>query len=101
MTSQQPGTVLEIIRMGHPMLAQRAQEVDDPTDPKIHKVVNDLLATAEAQPAAGLAAPQVKVPLRILVFQIPEGRSEQGEILPLQTLLNPSIEFIGDEKELG
>jgi peptide deformylase len=57
---------------------------------------------------AGLAAPQVHVPLRVVVFQAPAERSAglaDGEhfdqTAPLTVLINPEIEVIGDERESG
>ena len=87
--------------MGHPTLAQRAQAVEDPTSPEIQKVIQKLRAHFDRDPSAGLAAPQINVPLRIFLFQVPEGRCETGNVIPITTVINPEIEYIGEEKELG
>ena len=58
---------------------------------------------------AGLAAPQVHVPLRVVVFQAPENRSDPGlseaerfdHMASLTVLVNPQIEIIGDQLEGG
>ena len=58
---------------------------------------------------AGLAAPQVHVPLRVVVFQAPEERSDPGlsdeerfdHTAPLTVLINPQIEVVGKELEGG
>jgi peptide deformylase len=57
---------------------------------------------------AGLAAPQVHVPLRVVVFQVPAERSENlseaerfDRSAPLTVLINPEIEVIGPEREGG
>ena len=58
---------------------------------------------------AGLAAPQVHVPLRLVVFQAPEGRSDPGlseeerfdHTAPLTVLVNPEIEIVGSALEGG
>ena len=72
--------ILKIARMGHPVLMGMAQPVEDPTDPRV-----------------GLAAPQVHVPLRVVVFRVPGERTEDKKDVPLTVLINPVIEVIGDE----
>ncbi|MDH3701685.1 MAG: peptide deformylase, partial [Alphaproteobacteria bacterium] len=56
--------ILKIARMGHPVLRGQAQEVADPTAPEIRTLIRDMLETMEDADGAGLAAPQVHVPLR-------------------------------------
>ena len=82
--------VLDIIRMGHPLLKARALEVPDPTDPKIALLVADMEETMQAVGGIGLAAPQVAVPLRLVIFMVPAARAE-GEGLPLTVLINPEL----------
>ena len=98
--------VLEIARMGHPVLQRRADEVrvEDILSPSIQKLISDMIETCHALNGAGLAAPQVFQPLRIVIFHIPEeraiARGLQKEI-PLTVLINPVIEPLTDETELG
>ena len=47
----------------------------DPTAPEIRRLVNDMVETMMDANGAGLAAPQVHVPLRVVVFQAPGERS--------------------------
>jgi peptide deformylase len=68
--------ILKIARMGHPILATPAAPVSDPTAPEIRRLVNDMVETMIDANGAGLAAPQVHVGLRIVVFQAPRERSE-------------------------
>src|SRR5688500_5139110 len=70
--------ILKIARMGHPVLARRAEPVPDPTTPEVRRLVADMIDTMADADGAGLAAPQVHVPLRIVVFQAPGERSEAG-----------------------
>jgi peptide deformylase len=94
--------ILKIARMGHPILMSPARELADPTDPAVHALINDMVETMLDAPGVGLAAPQVHVPARIVVFHIPEGRGGEGEGgVPLTALINPKIELIGDEIEDG
>src|SRR5258708_6029013 len=67
--------ILKIARMGHPVLRQRAAEVHDPTAPEIRQLITDMLETLEDADGAGLAAPQVHVPLRLVMFHVPAHRA--------------------------
>ncbi len=101
--------ILKIARMGHPVLAQKAQAVADPASLEIRRLVSDMIETMIDANGAGLAAPQVHVPLRVVVFQAPQGRSDPGlsdderfdHMAPLTVLVNPQIEIVGDEIEGG
>ena len=101
--------ILKIARMGHPVLATRAAPVSDPTAPEIRRLVNDMVETMVDANGAGLAAPQVHVPLRVVVFQAPGERSEpsqQGEeafdhTAPLTVLINPEIAVMDQTPEGG
>jgi peptide deformylase len=91
--------ILKIARMGHPVLAQVANPVPDPTALEIRRLVNDMVETMMDANGAGLAAPQVHVPLRLVIFQAPGERSEPGlaeeerfdHTAPLTCLINPEI----------
>ena len=87
--------LLKIARMGHPILDQPAARVDDPTAPEVRRLVADMIETMYDAPGIGLAAPQVHVPLRIVVFYLPPGRG--GEEVPLTALINPVIEPLEGE----
>lgn len=89
--------ILKIARMGHPVLSRRADPVDDPKAPQIARLVADMVDTMADAPGIGLAAPQVHVPLRVVVFYLPEGRAGDDEGVPLTVLINPLIEPLSDE----
>ncbi|MGC9953994.1 MAG: peptide deformylase [Rhizomicrobium sp.] len=101
--------ILKIARMGHPILARRADPVPDPTAPAIRRLVADMVETMIDANGAGLAAPQVHVPLRVAVFQAPDDRAEDGlseaerfdHTAPLTVLINPEIEILAPEVEGG
>ncbi len=91
--------ILKIARMGHPVLFRRAEPVDDPTDPEIRRLIADMLETVADAQGAGLAAPQVHVPLRLFVFRVPAARAgETGEEAerPFEVLVNPVVEPLDD-----
>ena len=92
--------ILKIAKMGHPVLRQPAEEVVDPTAPEIQRLVQDMLETMEDADGAGLAAPQVHVPLRVVIFHVPAGRDEENpQPVPLSVLINPVVEPLTDEVE--
>lgn len=106
--------ILKIARMGHPVLRMRAAEVEDPTAPETRRLVQDMLETMEDADGAGLAAPQVHVPLRLVIFHVPPEReaadsyksdeSDEIEEIPAASptvLINPVIEPLTEEVELG
>ncbi|HXL98421.1 MAG TPA: peptide deformylase [Rhizomicrobium sp.] len=101
--------ILKIARMGHPVLAAKAQAVANPAAPEIRRLVADMVETMIDANGAGLAAPQVHVPLRVVVFQAPEERADPGlaeaerfdHTAPLTVLVNPEIEVLSDETEAG
>ena len=101
--------ILKIARMGHPVLAQPTRPVADPTAPEIRHLVNDMVETMMDANGAGLAAPQVHVPLRVVIFQAPGERSDPGlsegeqfdHTAPLTCLINPEIMVLDPTLEGG
>jgi peptide deformylase len=63
--------VLPIRIAPDPVLRQKAKRVRN-IDASIHKLIKDMLETMHDAPGVGLAAPQVGVPLRVIVIGIPE-----------------------------
>jgi peptide deformylase len=107
--------ILKIARMGHPVLAQPTRPVADPTAPENRHLVNDMVETMMDANGAGLAAPQVHVSLRVVIFQAPGERSgsesqEGGGLTeeerfdhtaPLTCLINPEIMVLDPTPEGG
>jgi peptide deformylase len=101
--------IRKIARMGHPVLSRIAEPVADPTAPEIRALVADMVETMIDANGAGLAAPQVYVPKRIVIFQAPPERAPEGideaeafdHTAPLTVLINPEIEMLTDEMEPG
>ena len=101
--------ILKIARMGHPVLSRPALPVDDPASPAIARLIQDMVDTLVDANGAGLAAPQVHVPLRLVLFRVPPGRessqaetgadgSDSAPASALESptvLINPEIEPIG------
>jgi len=101
--------ILKIARMGHPVLARRAQAVADPRAPEIQRLIADMVETMEDADGTGLAAPQVHVPLRVVVFKVEARRlaaetaegAPAAEGIPLTAMINPVIEPLGEETVEG
>jgi len=99
--------ILKIARMGHPVLRRRADEVADPTARDVRLLVEDMLETMRDAHGAGLAAPQVHVPKRVVIFAAPRDRTEdpedapETEFAPLTVLVNPEWEPLGEQMAIG
>ncbi len=101
--------ILKIARMGHPILRRPAEAVADPTAPEVSRIVADMIDTMNDAGGVGLAAPQVHIGKRIVVFHVPKGRAgdPDGEAnigdgaVALTVLINPFIEPLDDAMEEG
>jgi peptide deformylase len=69
--------ILKIARMGHPVLGRVAAPVEDPGAPELRQLVADMLDTMEDAGGTGLAAPQVYVPRRLVIFFVSASRAER------------------------
>ena len=87
--------ILKIARMGHPVLMKAAEPIADPTAPEVVQLVRDMIDTLEDIGGRGLAAPQVHVSKRLVIFH-----AEQITAAP-DVLINPVIEPLGEETALG
>jgi peptide deformylase len=92
--------IRKIARMGHPVLRRRAREVADPASPEFRALVADMIETMEDVGGVGLAAPQIHIDLRVVIFFVPAER-DGGEAQPLTVLVNPVIEPQGAEQAMG
>jgi len=93
--------VLDIARMGAQVLRVPAQTVADPTAPEIARLVADMKDTMAAAGGIGIAAPQVRVGLRVAIFEVPGDRADDGQGWPLTVLINPEWHPLGPETEEG
>ena len=103
--------ILKIARMGHPILRVRASDVPDPTAPEVARLVSAMVETMEDADGTGLAAPQVHMPWRIVVYKVEAERAEdedgedgdgaESSGVPLTVLVNPVVEFLDEETSLG
>ena len=82
-------TVQSIRLFGDPVLVTPANPVTD-FDKELRNLVSDLTQTMQAAPGAGLAAPQIGVPLRVFVWDIDD---ELGH------LVNPTLDLSEEMQE--
>ena len=92
--------VQEVIKMGHPLLLARAKEVESFATSELDTLITDMQDTMAALNGAGLAAPQIAVSQRIVIFGISENpRYPEADSVPETILINPEISIIGTERE--
>ena len=86
--------------MGDPRLLRRAQEVSAFDTTELHALIADMQETMLAQEGVGLAAPQIGVDLRIVIFGFDESpRYPDAESVPYTILINPVLTPLSDETE--
>jgi peptide deformylase len=94
--------VRPVLRMGHPLLQQVAAPVAHFGTRELRDLADDLLDTMRALDGAGLAAPQVGVSLRVVLFEVNGNpRYPQAEAVPRTLLVNPVLTPLDDETEEG
>ena len=85
--------------MGHPVLAQVARPVDR-FGPALKELLADMEDTMAELDGAGLAAPQIGVSLRVVIFGVTNNpRYPDAEEVPFTVLVNPRIERLSEETE--
>lgn len=84
-----------IVRIGDPLLLRKCRPVEEFNTPELHALVNDMWATMHALHAAGIAAPQIGVDLRVVVFFVNKNpRYPTAEPVPETVLINPTVEIL-------
>jgi peptide deformylase len=95
-------TIRTILRMGDPVLLQRSVEVADLDTPQLHALIRDMQDTMQAAGGAGLAAPQIGVSLRVVIFGFERlERYPQAPPVPPTVLVNPLLTMLDEQEELG
>jgi len=94
--------IREVLRMGDPRLLERSREVVQFNTVDIDALLADMRDTMQKYEGAGLAAPQIGVPLRVVIFGVEHNpRYPDAEPVPYTELLNPVIVPLSDEMEEG
>jgi peptide deformylase len=89
-----------ILRMGDPRLFQRSQPVERLGTPELKTLVADMRETMVAASGAGLAAPQIGVLLRVVIFGFEHNeRYPDAEPVPYTEIVNPVLTPLNQEME--
>ena len=81
-----------VLRMGNPLLLQRSEEISQFNNPELDALIKDMLDTMQAEDGAGLAAPQIGINLRLVIFGIDKNpRYPDAASIPNTILINPII----------
>jgi peptide deformylase len=94
-----------ILKMGDPRLLQRSQEVEAFGTAELRQLIDDMFDTMHAADGAGLAAPQIGVLRRVVIFGsaggLPNPRYPTEPPVPQTILVNPVLQPLDDEMEEG
>ena len=91
-----------VLRMGDPRLLQRSQEIKEFGTSELQTLLQDMRDTMAHLNGAGLAAPQIGVGLRVVIFGVHANpRYPNAEEVPDTVLINPVLEPLGSELEEG
>jgi len=94
--------IREVLKMGDPRLLQKSQPVQQFGTPELAELIRDMQDTMAALDGAGLAAPQIGVPLRLVIFGVQRNpRYPDAEEVPFTVLCNPQLTPLGAELEEG
>jgi peptide deformylase len=94
--------IRDILRMGDPRLLSRAAPVAQVPSAELDALLVDLRDTMRAANGAGLAAPQIGVPLRVVIFGIESNpRYPDAPPVPYTELVNPVLTPLDDATEEG
>lgn len=91
-----------VLRMGDPRLLRVAEPVRRFDSPELQALIADMFDTMHALNGVGLAAPQIGVNLRVVIFGVQSSpRYPDAEPVPTTVLLNPQLEPLSQDKEGG
>ncbi|MGH8516768.1 MAG: peptide deformylase, partial [Panacagrimonas sp.] len=94
--------IRDVLRMGDARLIRRSREVDRFDTRDLHGLVGDLFDTMKSMEGAGLAAPQIGVDLRVVIFGFnASARYPDAPPIPETVLINPVLTPLSDEMEDG
>lgn len=93
--------VRRVLKMGEPLLRQVASPVKS-FDAELAVLVSDMDETMRALSGAGIAAPQIGVSARVVIFELTDNpRYPHLTPVPYTVLVNPLITPLGEEQEEG
>ena len=91
-----------VLRMGDPLLFAKAEPITQFDTPELHALIQDMHDTMAQMNGAGIAAPQIGVSLRVVIFGVGNNlRYPDAEQVPYTVLINPVLSPVGDVLEDG
>ncbi len=94
--------IRKVARLGNPILRQMAEAVPVESIPgrSVQSLIDDLIETMREYDGAGLAAPQVHEPVKIVVYEVADNpRYPDAGPVPLTVLINPIVEATTEQVE--
>jgi len=89
-----------ILRMGDPRLLQVSTAVREFGTPALLELIGDMNETMQAANGAGLAAPQIGVQWRVIIFGGGQSRRyPEADAVPYTVLINPKIKMLRGGRE--
>jgi peptide deformylase len=99
--------VREVLRMGEPCLLLKAQPIEKFDTPELHALIQDMQDTMKHMNGAGIAAPQIGVSQRVVIFGQKESdsavnpRYPDADMVPFTVLINPVLTPMSTAMEDG
>lgn len=94
--------IRDVLRMGDPRLLEVSAPVAKFGTPELRELLTDMQDTMQHLSGAGLAAPQIGVPLRVVIFGVDHNpRYPDAEAVPFTVLINPVLTPLGEVTEDG
>ena len=92
--------ILKVARMGHPVLRQKCENIDPDkiTGPEVQRLIRDMFETMGEYNGVGLAAPQVHMPVRLVIAG---GEVDEEGRNQFRILINPEIKALDEDDRLG
>ena len=94
--------IRQVLKMGDPLLLKVAEPVNDFESHTLKNLIEDMQDTMHSLNGAGLAAPQIGVSLRVVIFGVKKTqRYPDAEEVPYTVLINPKLTFLDEDMENG
>jgi len=94
--------IRQVLRMGDPVLLQKAASIEQFDTAELHALIQDMEDTMAYMNGAGIAAPQIGVSKRVVIFGVGANpRYPDAEQVPYTVLINPVLTPLGDGMEDG
>ena len=90
-------SILKIAKLGHPVLLKKTKKITEFSSDSLKKIIYDMSETMIDYKGIGLAAPQVHLSKKIIIFRNPD--IEEKSKIHITPLINPIFEPLSEEKE--